>query len=94
VSRPIRWLDLERQDKAHLSSRRTLLRKRRIDKCLVRPVGYDWQAFLRHMAESWRSNRVDMSRERDQVICGWYTNDSWAVVSNCKMGHSSRLLTN
>jgi len=29
MSRPIRWLDLECQAKAHLSSRRTLLRKRR-----------------------------------------------------------------
>lgn len=29
MSRPIRWLDLECQGEAHLSSRRTLLRKRR-----------------------------------------------------------------
>jgi len=43
------------------------------------------------MAESWRFNKEDKSRERDQAICGWYTNDSWAVVSNCDIGHSSRL---
>jgi hypothetical protein len=73
MSRPIRWLGLECQDKAHLSSRRTLLRKRRIDKVLGKAGGIRLVGVSAAHGRKLAVHRVDISQERDQVVCGWYT---------------------